>query len=149
CPCEECVLPRIFVPRLTDGSNARRAFSLLSIPRRKKAGCDLCHSGRTVGWVLRSLFGPHAAESCHLDRLRGSVATKEEWRDPDDMSSATAIRGVLTKRLLLNLCRARLGVTADSDKDVGELPESGWIAQASSGSLHSHSVASLLLARSR
>src|SRR5215467_7031087 len=39
------------------------------------------------GWSL--------LQPCHLDRLRGSEASEREWRDPENASSATLIRGVL------------------------------------------------------
>src|SRR5215472_6759661 len=42
------------------------------------------------GWSL-------CCRPCHLDRLRWSEATEREWRDPENASSATLIRGVLPK----------------------------------------------------
>jgi len=33
--------------------------------------------------------------TCHLDRLRGSEATEEEWRDPGDVRAASLTQGVL------------------------------------------------------
>jgi len=34
---------------------------------------------------------------CHLDRLRRSGATEAEWRDPEDVSPAMQMQGVLSK----------------------------------------------------
>ena len=33
---------------------------------------------------------------CHLDRRRRSFATEEEWRDPDNVSFAMLMQGILT-----------------------------------------------------
>lgn len=37
--------------------------------------------------------------ACHPDRRRRSGATEEEWRDPEDASSANLIQGVLFENL--------------------------------------------------
>ena len=40
---------------------------------------------------------PTLLNGCHLDRLRGSLRPEEEWRDPEEVSSAMLMQGVLTK----------------------------------------------------
>jgi hypothetical protein len=33
--------------------------------------------------------------TCHLDRRQRSEATKEEWRDPEDVRAALLVQGIL------------------------------------------------------
>src|SRR5215831_8373808 len=51
----------------------------------------------------RTLTDP-IAQTCHLDRVRRSATPEEEWRDPEDASSAMPRRGVLPRLRVLSFC---------------------------------------------
>jgi hypothetical protein len=89
------------MPFLAVAPSALSAFSAVKVPSSVETFAFVAVNDVLVTAMVCVKAGD-ILSLCHLDRLRGSSATEEEWRDPENFSYAMLTQGVSTRALSLS-----------------------------------------------